>query len=183
MSGNLKGEAIVIMGVCGAGKSTIGEMLAKVLNCSYIEADDFHPQSNKEKMRQGIPLSEEDRIPWLEALRDTLRDCLVKGNNVILGCSALRKHYREILRSSDPNYESKRYNNCRVKFAFLDVPAAVLTIRLQKRAAEGNHFMPATLLDSQLELLQIDDEEGIFKIEATQTPEFIINTIQTLIFK
>ncbi|KAM2199927.1 hypothetical protein ACFX1X_002310 [Malus domestica] len=98
------GIAVVIMGVSGAGKSTIGEMLARETNSSFIDADDFHPQSNKEKMRKGIPLTEEDRMPWLEKLRNGVRDKLLGGGTVILGCSALQKRYREILRSADPNY-------------------------------------------------------------------------------
>ncbi|XP_073282939.1 gluconokinase-like, partial [Primulina huaijiensis] len=92
------GVAIVVMGVSGAGKSTIGGMLAKLLNGCFIDADDYHPQSNKDKMKNGVPLTDDDRIPWLETLRDTLRVRLVNGETVILGCSALKESYREILR-------------------------------------------------------------------------------------
>lgn len=133
-------------------------------------------------MGNGIPLSEEDRIPWLELLRDALRESLENGKTVILGCSALRKQYREILRCADPNYELGSYDSV-VEFVLLDVEAEVLAARLQKRAAEGKHFMPATLLKSQLELLQIDDSEGIMKVDATLSPQIIVGTIQDLIFK
>ncbi|KAL8462640.1 hypothetical protein ACS0TY_033613 [Phlomoides rotata] len=99
-----KGICIVVMGVSGAGKSTIGVMLAEVINGRFLDADDYHSQSNKDKMKNGIPLSEEDRIPWLETLRDALRVSLGKGETVVLGCSALQKHYRDILRCGDANY-------------------------------------------------------------------------------
>uniref|UniRef100_A0A2N9G317 Gluconokinase n=1 Tax=Fagus sylvatica TaxID=28930 RepID=A0A2N9G317_FAGSY len=172
-----EGIAVVIMGVSGAGKSTVGEMLAKVMNCSFLDADDYHPLSNKEKMRKGIPLSDEDRIPWLETLRDALRESLVNGKIVILGCSALQKRYRNILRSADPNYEPGSYAS-EVKFVLLDAQAEVLAARLENRAAEGKHFMPAKLLQSQIDLLQTDDSEGIFKVDATLSPQNILSLSQ-----
>ncbi|XP_031396177.1 gluconokinase isoform X1 [Punica granatum] len=170
-------DITVIMGVTGAGKSTIGEMLAKSMGCPFLDADDFHPPSNKEKMHRGIPLSDEDRIPWLETLRDALREFLLKGNAVVLGCSALQKHYREILRSSDPDYRPGMYGTCRVKLVLLDAKPEVLTARLKARAAQGTHFMPASLLQSQLELLRIEEDEGIRKVDASQTPQAIVTSI------
>ncbi|KAF7147427.1 hypothetical protein RHSIM_Rhsim03G0220500 [Rhododendron simsii] len=175
------GMGVVIMGVSGAGKSTIGEMLAKAVNCSFLDADDFHPQSNKEKMHKGIPLSDEDRIPWLNLLRDALRASLVSRKTMILGCSALQKQYREILRSADPNYVPGSYFSV-MKFVLLDAGAEVLAARLEKRAGEGNHFMPAKLLQSQIDLLQIDESEGIVKVDATISPLVIVDTIKALFF-
>lgn len=128
-------------------------------------------------MRQGVPLSDEDRIPWLNTMRDALREALLRGNAVVVSCSALQKDYREILRSCDPNYQPGCYQTARVEFVLLDAKAEVLAARLNARAAQGKHFMPASLLQSQLELLHIDEAEGIMKVDAHQTPQAIIASI------
>ncbi|EPS72912.1 gluconokinase, partial [Genlisea aurea] len=172
-----KGMAVVIMGVSGAGKSTIGAMLARRINCSFLDADDYHSHLNKEKMKSGIPLTDEDRIPWLESLRVTVRDILDKGEIAILGCSALQEHYREILRCADPDYEPSSYVCCSVRFILLDVGAEILAARLDKRSSEGNHFMPSTLLPSQLLLLQVNESEGIPKVDASGHPQEILESV------
>ncbi|GER53354.1 shikimate kinase family protein [Striga asiatica] len=169
------------MGVSGSGKTTIGGMLAKVLKGCFLDADDFHPQSNKDKMRAGIPLSDEDRIPWLETLRDALKASLAKGKIVILGCSALQKHYREILRCGDSDYSPGSYSSDAVKFVLLNVGPEVLAARLKKRAAQGNHFMPPGLLQSQLDLLHIDESEGILRVDASFDPHETLKSVQELI--
>lgn len=132
-------------------------------------------------MKNGIPLSEEDRIPWLETLRDALRVSLGKGETVVLGCSALQKHYREILRCGDPDYIPGS-NVCCIKFILLSVGAEVLSARLEQRAAEGKHFMPPKLLQSQLDLLEVDDEsEVILKVDASLDPHDTLKSVQALV--
>ncbi|RDX62907.1 idnK, partial [Mucuna pruriens] len=187
------GAVIVVMGVSGAGKTnlqeslnnsilvspfslTIGRRLEKEMKCKYLDADDFHSESNKEKMRMGIPLTDEDRMPWLESLRDAIKEYLNNKKGVIIGCSALKKQYREVLRSGDPGYKLGSYASA-VNFILLDVPAEVLSVRVKERAAEGKHYMPASLLQSQLDLLLIDESEGIHRVDATLRPQVIVHTI------
>ncbi|KAJ3672591.1 hypothetical protein LUZ60_007312 [Juncus effusus] len=171
------GTAIVIMGVSGCGKSTVAESLAKALSCNFIEADDYHSPSNKEKMKNGVPLSDSDRIPWLESLRDSITQNLNNGENVTISCSALQKKYREILRSADCNYKSGEYKLCRVKFVCLEAPVEVVMERMKRRSLDGNHFMPVSLLQSQFDLLQIDDDEGIIRVDATMNLQSIVEFI------
>ncbi|TKY58610.1 Thermosensitive gluconokinase [Spatholobus suberectus] len=170
------GTVIVVMGVSGAGKTTLGRRLEKEMKYKYLDADDFHSESNKEKMHMGIPLTDEDRMPWLESLRDTIKEYLNNKKGLILGCSALKKQYREVLRSGDPGYKWGSYASA-VNFILLDAPAEVLSVRVNKRAAEGKHYMPASLLQSQLDLLKIDESEGILRVDATLRPQAIVNTI------
>uniref|UniRef100_A0A7N1A5Y9 Gluconokinase n=1 Tax=Kalanchoe fedtschenkoi TaxID=63787 RepID=A0A7N1A5Y9_KALFE len=169
--------AVVLMGVTGAGKSTVGQKLAEAMSCTFLDADDFHSQHNKEKMRRGVPLTEEDRLPWLETLQGMLRKNLANGQPVVLGCSALKKGYREVLRSAADGYKPGSFTG-EVKFVLLEAKAEVLEARLLKRLAEGKHFMPVTLLQSQLDTLQIDESEGILKVDATLCPDSIVNVIQ-----
>ncbi|CAL5044997.1 unnamed protein product [Urochloa decumbens] len=168
------GLAIVIMGVSGCGKSTVAALLAGALGCSFIEADDYHSQANKAKMSNGIPLSDADRVPWLESLRDAIGDRLDRGEDVAVSCSALQLKYREILRAADRSYNPGDYVTCRVKFVCLRASAEVITERMQRRSDEGKHFMPASLLQSQLDLLQINDAEGITEVDATVRPDDIV---------
>ncbi|KAL1324769.1 hypothetical protein AAHE18_13G114900 [Arachis hypogaea] len=106
----------------------------------------------------------------------------VNGNGVILGCSALKKQYRETLRSSDPDYKLGSYVTSAVSFVLLEASAEVLSVRLNKRA-EGTHYMPASLLQSQLDLLKIDESEGILRVDATLSPQSIVKTIIIGIFQ
>lgn len=144
---------------------------------------EYNFKTPSDKMRAGIPLSDEDRIPWLQTLRDALNLALVKGETVILGCSALKKHYRDILRHADPGYMSEDSYVCAVKFVLLSVEAEVLVARLEKRAAEGKHFMPAKLLQSQLELLQMDESEGILIVDASLEPQDTFQIVQAAVLQ
>ena len=92
---------VVIWGVAGVGKTTIGQLLARELGWKFSEADDFHPQANIDKMRSGIPLTDEDRQPWLEELRDAIKQALAANEDMILACSVLKKKYRDRLKVSD----------------------------------------------------------------------------------
>ncbi|CAN6215375.1 unnamed protein product [Urochloa humidicola] len=168
------GLAIVIMGVSGCGKSTVAALLAETLGCSFIEADDYHSQANKAKMSKGVPLSDADRTPWLESLRGAIGDRLDCGEDVAISCSALQLRYREILRAADRSYKPGDYATCRVKFVCLRASAEVITERMQRRSSEGKHFMPASLLQSQLDLLQIDAAEGITEVDATMHASNIV---------
>ena len=94
-------RAVILMGVAGSGKSTVGASLAKWLGCPFLDADAFHPRANVEKMKHGIPLNDEDRMPWLQRLHAELQERLASGASVVLGCSALKESYRKVL-GKDP---------------------------------------------------------------------------------
>lgn len=147
MSGAL--QHIVVMGVSGSGKSTTGEALAQRLGWPFIEGDGFHPEANVAKMRAGTPLNDDDRGPWLQALADEFARNQAAGQSSVMGCSALKRVYRDILRSGAP----------RVRFLHVHGSRAILEDRLAHRAG---HFFPAKLLDSQLATLEMlgPDEDG-----------------------
>ena len=134
-------QVVIVMGVAGCGKSTIGAMLAARNGGSFYDADDFHPASNIAKMADGQPLDDSDRAPWLERLRREVIDTAPKGGLVVLACSALKKVYREQLGIGPPG----------VALVYLKGDAATLTNRL---AARANHYMKAGMLESQLAILE-----------------------------
>ncbi|HUF18176.1 MAG TPA: gluconokinase [Thermoanaerobaculia bacterium] len=136
---------IVIMGVSGAGKSTVGAELARSLGWQFFDADDFHSPENIRKMRTANPLSDEDRLPWLEALRALVSRLSSRGENAVLACSALRNAFRHQLETAGDD----------VRFVYLSAPVDVLDERLRNR--EG-HFMPAGLLASQIAALEPPDD-------------------------
>jgi gluconokinase len=156
---------IVIFGVSGAGKTTVGKMLAEQLGWNFLEADDFHPAANVEKMRNGHPLTDEDRWPWLDCLRKQIEQLLSAGGNAVLACSALKRVYRDRLRVSDE-----------VTFVFLRGDYALVEKQLRGR---HGHFMNAALLQSQFDdLEEPQPDENVLTIELGRTPEEIVERIE-----
>ena len=141
---------IVVMGVSGCGKSSVGIALAEALGARFIDGDDLHPAANKAKMSAGIPLDDEDRWPWLDLVSKALAEAAPDGSTgTVIACSALKRSYRERILAGAPN----------TFFIHLDGSREILQQRLGNRTG---HFMPATLLDSQLATLEplAQDEPG-----------------------
>lgn len=135
--------AVVVMGVSGSGKTTLGTLLADCINATFADADDYHSQANKAKMAQGIPLTDEDRQPWLETLNSILRSWLARQQSGVLACSALKQKYRETLTAGLPDDA--------VQFVFLDGSKEMIAARLAERHHE---FMTGRLLESQWNTLE-----------------------------
>lgn len=143
-------QHVVVMGVSGCGKTTVGEQLATALGWPFLEGDSLHPKANVEKMSAGVPLADEDRWPWLRAIADWIAAEAAAGNSTVSACSSLRRRYRDLLRTGAP----------RVRFVHLHGPQAVLAERL---AARKGHFFPPGLLASQYAALEplAADEDGL----------------------
>lgn len=147
---------VVVMGVSGSGKTTVGTALAERLEVPYAEADDFHPQRNVAKMAAGNPLDDEDRRPWLDAIARWLAGHT--GTGGVVACSALRRRYRDRLRASAPE----------VFFVHLDGSRELIAERLRARTG---HFMPPSLLDSQFESLEeLEPDERGAAVPVSGTP-------------
>ncbi len=156
-------RAIVVMGVSGCGKTSVAEGLAASLGAAFIEGDSLHPAANVEKMSRGIPLTDEDRWPWLDMIGRALADARAAGNGVVVSCSALRKVYRERLRSAAGGTLS---------FVFLRGSRDLLMTRM---AAREGHFMPVSLLDSQLATLEDPSgEPGVVTVDIDAPVEAIV---------
>ena len=136
-----KHSAIIVMGVCGVGKTSVGRTLATRLHARFIEADDFHTKENRDAMAQGFPLSDEMRLPWLKRLSSVAEEAR-QSETVIMACSALKRSYRDLLRDGIDN----------VQFVFLNGDRDIIADRIAKRV---DHFMPVSLLDSQIATLDL----------------------------
>jgi gluconokinase len=152
---------IIMMGVAGSGKTTIGKLLAKELGCNFFDADDFHSPSNRGKMSEGIPLTDEDRASWLFALRDVLVQNDEAGKSVVLACSALKETYRKTLEIHPE-----------VRFVYLKGTYEQIEERLKTRSG---HFMQAIMLASQFEILE--EPKDTLMVDITLSPEEIVQFI------
>src|SRR5262245_1440164 len=155
---------VVMMGVSGSGKTTIGKMLADQLGWTFVEADDFHPSANVEKMHRGTPLTDEDRRPWLAALRTRIDEACNRDENMVLACSALKHAYQDYLERDDPA--------C-VRYVYLQGSEELLRQRLARRKG---HFMNPSLLHSQFETLE--PPVDAIRVDVTPTPEVIVAEIR-----
>lgn len=153
---------IIVMGVSGAGKSTIGKLLAKSLDWHFFDADSFHSQANIKKMSNGIPLNNADRIPWLEKILNAIDQCLGENKNAVLACSALKQTYRDYLVRNTKDF----------KIVYLEGSFNLLVQRLTTRK---NHFMKPEMLQSQFDILE-EPKQAII-VDAAKSPEEIVNLI------
>lgn len=156
-----KNMIYIVMGVSGSGKSTVGDLLSKELSLPFYDADDFHFPESIEKMAKGIPLTDDDRNPWLSLLAINIAQWEAKGG-AVLACSALKESYRDILRSTTENV---------VQFIYLKGTQALLATRLRSRSS---HFMPESLLESQLSTLEPPEQAITVLLD---------NTLENIIFE
>lgn len=154
---------IILFGVTGAGKTTVGQLLAKELGWIFYDADAFHSPGNIEKLRRGIPLTDDDRRPWLEAMRKAVSGWITIGEDAVVACSALKESYRQLLAVSDA-----------VRFVYLKGEPALIEARLKKRSG---HFMNPALLESQLETLE-EPKGKVIVINVDKNPSEIVREIR-----
>lgn len=157
-------RTLIVMGVSGSGKSVVGSLLATRLGGVFEDGDDFHPAANKAKMSAGTPLTDEDRWPWYAILRQRIEEMRGHTPVYVLACSALKPVYREKLRANDAG--------ATLRFVLLDGTRELITSRM---AARQGHFMPLSLLDSQLATL--DPTPDLTRVSIEPTPEEIVTDI------
>jgi gluconokinase len=157
------GMIVVVMGVAGSGKTSIGTELARQLHWIFLDADDFHSVANIARMRSGSPLTEEDREPWLGRLREALSAIDGRGASVVLACSALTEHFREHLSAGLSD----------VRFVYLEGTFTAIQKRLRARAG---HFFSATMLQSQFDTLE--EPTGALVIDTSEPPDVIVRRIR-----
>jgi gluconokinase len=155
----------VVMGVAGSGKSTVGAAFANALGVPFVEGDEYHPVANVERMALGIPLTDDDRLPWLRALAKRISEAKGAGTGLVVACSALKRAYRDVLRAEAPE----------LHIVYLKGDREVIGERL---AGRRGHFMPASLLDSQLATLEEPaPDENAWVCDVRQTPERIVDDL------
>lgn len=155
----------VVMGVSGCGKSSVGAQLAEALDVPFLEGDAYHSAANVAKMSAGVPLTDDDRADWLQALHAEIHAARLHGRGVVLSCSALKRRYRDLLRAADPA----------LRFAHLAGPRELIADRM---AARKDHYMPTTLLDSQLAALEpLQEDEAGLVLDIAQQPALLVQQI------
>ncbi len=157
-------KAVVVMGVSGSGKSSIGQGVANRMGWTYVEGDSLHPQANVDKMSRGIPLTDEDRWPWLDLVGAELARAHSKGHGIIVTCSALKRIYRDRLRKAVGGD---------LYFVYLDGSPDLLASRMRERRG---HFMPSSLLESQLATLENPEgEPGVISVGIDEPVDVVID--------
>jgi gluconokinase len=158
-------DIFVVMGVSGCGKSTVALQLAARLGLEFIEGDELHSAENVARMAAGVPLTDADREGWLKVLSDRIREARLAGRGLVLSCSALKRSYRDVLRQGSPA----------VRFVHLHGERALLAARMAQRAG---HYMPASLLDSQLAALEAPEaSENALTFNVTIPPDAIVAAV------
>jgi gluconokinase len=155
---------LLLMGVTASGKTTVGHLLRDRLGWKFYDGDDFHPPANVEKMSHGIPLTDEDRAPWLATLHQLMADAERNGDSAIVACSALKTAYRRVL--------SDGLRTLRI--VFLKGDPETLQHRLDQRVG---HFMPRTMLPSQMAALEEPTDPNVIVVNAAQPPDVIVQQI------